>query len=176
MGDLRSFFESGLTTPSCKDELNYSQALYRASNHESGGTYNMCATIAKNSSRVIGYNSLSELAFLKSDVYPEFCGIHAELDAFISATRSNLNIDNSTIYIAGTNSNKKELDTTVPCFACMRLITQLSRISWIVCNYNGDTIKFRSKHGFNLLNRCTYPDYEADWVKLAIFPQDQIAA
>lgn len=104
--------------------------------HNSGGSFNMMAVWNKGSVWATGKNDLYRSASNFSDIYPEMCGIHAELDI-----QRNNNIKGGTIYIAGYHeSSGSPLANTRPCRYCATIL-DLEKVRWVVYYSNGVAVK-----------------------------------
>lgn len=89
--------------------------------HCSGGSFDMVCHYRKHSRLYIGYNKLDRPAITIDDQYPEFCGVHAELDLF----RRHKNLDGGTIYIAGKLAKTGTMmPNTQPCIYCATILNE----------------------------------------------------
>lgn len=121
------------------DKRYYDVALGLARLHSSGGTYNMACVWNKGQWRETGYNRLDSPAHLKSDIYPEPCGIHAELNLWTKYKR----LRGGTVYVAGIlDTSRSTMSNTQPCVYCAALL-QSSGVRNAVYMLNGVLVKSR---------------------------------
>lgn len=107
--------------------------------HNSGGSYNMFAIWVKGSQVKIGKNALKRAAKAESELYPEICGFHAELDLY----RQHPEMRGGTLYVAGRkNRSNAIMLNTKPCEYCSALLAG-TRVNWVVYLKNGIFVKNR---------------------------------
>lgn len=123
---------------SSKDISLLHLADQQASTHNSGGSYDMVALLAKSKPVAFGFNSLSNPAILKSSIYPEMCGMHAELDLWRQCPED---MKGGSVYVAGraTKSTNMMANTT-PCVYCAAILT-LAGVRHIICYSDNNVIK-----------------------------------
>ncbi len=123
-----------------KDKSYMRQAQQFANNHDSGSTYDMVAMYAKGSLRLLGGNQLNRPANTISELYPDWRGVHAELDLWLTIHKMDREIRGGTVYVAGKKSQSKIcLSTTKPCVYCAAILVS-TKINFVVF-YHDRTIK-----------------------------------
>ncbi len=112
-----------------RDQFLITMAIDLAGNHSSGGSYNMVALWAKGSNIRIGYNELYRQANRTSQIYPEICGTHAELDLY---RRMGADMRGGRLYVGGRKqSNNAIMMNTKPCVYCAQLLST-TKTNWII--------------------------------------------
>lgn len=109
----------------------------------SGCAYDMAASWVKGKKRIVGVNRLSDPAMLKHKDYSVFHGRHAELHVYIQGFKSlGFPLKGGTLYITGvraTNSNL--MNNTAPCDRCRKIITEETKIKYLVYWLDGKLVK-----------------------------------
>jgi deoxycytidylate deaminase len=110
-----------------------------ASDHNSGGSYDMLAMWVKGSKWIQGRNRLDRPAYTIDPSYPEVCGVHAELDLWHKAD----SLNGGTVYIAGRRNNSGTIMTnTRPCIYCSAILIETG-VRYAVFYVDGEPRKMR---------------------------------
>lgn len=132
--------DGGIIRPSRKDIDVLSNAFNFVRNHDSGGSYSMAAVLRKSKPKAVGFNSLYSPAILKNDIYPELCGVHAELNLWMQYP----DMTGCTVYITGVISKSRNLmSNTIPCIYCAAIL-EASGARYVVCYMDNKIIKVRT--------------------------------
>jgi hypothetical protein len=101
-----------------------------ARSHDPGypSSYSMVAVLTKGKRRIFGFNKLKSPALLKNDIYPEICGIHAELHIWHQVKTNSIDIRNGTLYVSGVANNNlnARMTNTSPCKYCSTLLNDMN--------------------------------------------------
>lgn len=120
-----------------KDLVMLSRALRRAQRHDSGGSYSMAALAVRGKPHATGLNTLNEHAASKSEIYPEFCTTHAELNLW----SKHPHLRGYTVYVAGIYSvSGNTMLNTKPCVYCAALL-KAAGVKYVVYYRNGRPVK-----------------------------------
>lgn len=127
---------------SVKDARIFHRAQELAYDHRSGGQWNMVAIWRKGGRHFYGFNRLDRPAAPISDIYPEICGQHAELDLYRKHPE---NLGGGTVYVAGAHDSSGTLiESTRPCKYCAAIL-DASNVRFVVYRQDGYLIKARPK-------------------------------
>ena len=103
----------------------------------------MTAAYVKGNRRIVGKNQTRVPGHAKHEIYPDFCGRHAELHVYLQAKKSGVKMKRGTLYVAGVNLNRKRttMANTRPCEFCRELLERHTDIRFIVYIKDGVYIK-----------------------------------
>lgn len=122
------------------DDSLYQRAMADALTHVSGGSYNMAAWLSNSKPIGYGLNQLSSPALLKSDLYPEVCGLHAELSLWSNYKEF---LSGGTVAIGGwVAKSSNPMSNTLPCTYCATILHQAG-VRWVIASLNAEQIKVR---------------------------------
>lgn len=109
--------------------------------HSSGTGRDIVAVAVKGSKWAMGKNYLTREARSMSDLYPDGCGVHAELDLW----HSGVSLGRSTVYVAGIAENSgNALQSTMPCCYCSAILFQ-ANVKKVVAMHLGNLYSVKTR-------------------------------
>lgn len=91
----------------------------------------------------MGCNKPNSPAVLKTDLYPEYSGRHAEMHVWLNAAREGVVLNGGTLYVIGVRKNRRRtmMSNTRPCGSCRELIRTHMRFRYVVYIRDGVLVK-----------------------------------
>lgn len=148
-----------------RDTRIVTKMLKELSSHSSGGTFDFISLWRKGSKQITGFNTIKRHARPYSNIYPDFCGVHAELDVIKQSDKIDMTLNGGTMYVVGVSSRSSNtLLNTLPCAACARMLADNTNINYIVCYFNGKLTRFKMNSIKKYAEDFVIKESKNDWV------------